>query len=298
MNTFHTDCTYWEGQKPCTKQKINLTKGCYKCTFYSRIRQNILIIEAGGLGSTLRTSVVAKELKIIYPHSIIQWLTNSQSAELILSNIPSVDRVYSMTWENFMILGVQIYYIIINFESNPVCLAFTTNCSSNKKGFMLNDFGNPIIVSSSAKEFIKLQTNDHFRKMENKKSMQQILMEVAGLTWQRQNYDIVTRENDDDWATAFFESQGITKKDMLIGLNIGSSLRHSAKRWPPQYFYELAELCLEHHPEWKLAILAGPEDVDDHKTIADLNNQRLSNLIFTDHDNTVSQFISLVNKTK
>ncbi len=297
MNTFHTDCIYWKGIKPCNKQKANLTKECHECTLYSPIRQNILIIEAGGLGSVLRSSVVSKELKKIYPHSIIQWLTNSKSMELILGNIPSVDRVYTMTWENIAILHSQIYYTIINFESNPAYLAFVSNCLANKKGFMLNDFGNLTTASLSAREFLKLQTNDYFRRRENKKSMQQILMEVSGLIWRRQNYDIVTRKNDDNWATAFLKSKGIARKDIAIGLNIGSSLRHSAKRWLPQYFYKLAELCLEYHLEWKLVILAGPEDVDAYMIIADLNNNhRLSNLIFTGHDNTVSQFISLINK--
>lgn len=297
MRVFRTDCREWQGYKPCSKQKLGLVEGCESCHLYAQIQENVLIVEAGGLGSALRTSVVAKEIRRRSPNARIQWLTSQQSVELVEKNIPSVDKAYPTTWESLMILGAQAYNQIINFESNPLHLAFVSDLLLKKRGFAMNELGNIVQASRSAEEFLWLQTNDRFRRRENRKSMQQILLETAGLKWQEQSYDLVTRPEDDEWAQAFFESKGVVETDVLIGLNIGSSQRHSAKRWPPRYFYELAKLCQEHHPEWKLLVLAGLEDVDAYDAISGLNEaEPLANLVFMGYGNTMSQFISLVGR--
>jgi heptosyltransferase-2 len=297
MKVFQTGCQEWEGYKPCRKQKSGMTEGCEGCQSYAPIQENILIIEAGGLGSALRTSVVARALKARSPNARIQWLTNEQVVELVSSNVPSVDRAYPTTWESLMILGAQAYNQIINFEPNPLYLAFVGGLLLKKRGFAMNELGNLVQASRSAEEFLWLQTNDRFRRRENKKSMQQILLETAGLKWQEQSYGLATKPEDDRWAQAFLESKGITEADVLVGLNIGSSQHRSAKRWPLQYFYELAKLCQERHPEWRLLVLAGLEDVDAYEVISGLNEaEPLGNLVFTGYGNTISQFISLVGR--
>jgi len=297
MKVFQTNCREWEGYKPCHKQKLGLTEGCWNCQFYTPIQESILIIEAGGLGSALRTSVVAKEIRKRSPNARIQWLTNEQVVGLVNGNIPSVDKAYPTTWESLVILGSQAYSQILNFESNPLYLSFVSNLLLRKRGFVMNELGNLAPVSRSAEEFLWLQTNDRFRRRENKKSMQQILLETAGLQWQEQSYDLITRQEDDGWAQALLNGLGLTETSILVGLNIGSSQRHSAKRWPLERFYELAKLCQVNHPEWKLLVLAGPEDVDAYEAIATLNqNELTNNLLFTGYDQTMSQFISLVNR--
>lgn len=297
MKVFQTDCREWEGYKPCRKQKSGMTEGCEGCQLYVPIQENILVIEAGGLGSALRTSVVIKELKERSPNARIQWLTNEQVVELVNNSIPSVDRVYPTTWESLMILRGQAFTQVINFESSPLYLALVNDLLLKKRGFVMNELGNLAPASRSAEEFLWLQTNDRFRRRENKKSMQQILMETAGLEWQEQSYDLATRPEDDEWAQTFLKGLGLTEMSGLVGLNIGSSQRHSAKRWPPERFYELANLCQASHPEWKLLILAGPEDADAYEAVVALNqNEPMDNLLFTGYDHTLSQFISLVNR--
>ena len=297
MRVFQPDCREWEGYKPCRKQKAGATEGCERCSSYAPIQENILIIEAGGLGSALRTSIVAKELKGHYPNSRIQWLANEQVAELVRGNIPSVDRVYSATWESLMILEGQTFTRVINFESDPLFLSFANRISSQTMGFAMNGLGNLAPALPCAHELLRLQTDDRFRRRENKKSMQQILLETAGFVWREQSYDLVTKPRDDEWASAFLAQLGIVETDILIGLNIGSSLRHSAKRWSPGCFHELAKLCLASHPDWKLLILAGPEDIDAYEAVAALNqNESMDNLLFTGYDHTMSQFVSLMNR--
>ncbi len=296
MYVFHDNCKEWQGYKPCINQKKGATFSCNGCKFYKPIRRNILMIEAGGLGSALRASVVTKEIKNHNPDSRIQWLTNERVVELVNNNFSSVDRVYPTTWESLIVLGMQSYSQIINFESNPIYLSFVSNFDTEKKGFVANKLGNLSSASNSATEFLRLQTDDFFRRRKNKKSMQQILLEVSGMKWKKQSYDLARNQDDDKWARLFLKARGISETEMTIGLNIGSSLKHSAKRWPPQYFYELAKICQKHRSELKLLVLAGQDDIDAYEVIARLNSvSPLNNLIFTGYNNTLSQFVSLIN---
>jgi heptosyltransferase-2 len=297
MSGFLCDCKEWEGYRPCRRQKGGQAGSCNDCRDYSPIRRNVLIIEAGGLGSVLRTSVVAKEMRKKYPDSKIQWLTSDRNLEL-LASIPSVDRSYASTWESLIILGAQAYDVVINFESNPLYLAFASNLRARERfGFIMNDVGNLKEASGFSKTLLRLQTHDAFRRRENQRSMQQMLLESVGLEWAGQNYDLVTTDADDKWAKTLLEDKDIAKGDVVVALNVGSSIRHKAKRWPPSRFYELAALCEEKHPDWKLLVVAGPEDIDAYGEIMGLHREEpLGNIAFLGCQNTISQFISLIRR--
>ncbi len=292
---FKKDCKFWVGYKPCQKQKSGEVSTCDNCSLYQGVVRNYLIIEAGGLGSALRMSVVSSEIRRNNPNSLIQWLTADKNVELA-KNIPSIDKAYAISWENMLILSNQCFDLIINFESDKTLLAFAGACNSPVKGFIGGGFGQLICSDTSSHEFLKLQTDDCFRRRENKKSMQQIWLELVGYKWFDQKYDLVSLPQDDTWALNFFKEQGVSFDDKkVIGLNIGSSAKHSAKRWSPLKFYQLVKMCELVHDDWMFVILAGHEDEDAYLTIQDLNNRsKLSNLIFTGYRNTISQFISLV----
>lgn len=92
---YHPDCFSWSGYKPCRPIKSGETQSCDGCVLYSPILGNYLIIEAGGLGSVLRSTVVSKEIKKDFPNAKVQWLTHERGKEL-LQNISSVDTVLTV----------------------------------------------------------------------------------------------------------------------------------------------------------------------------------------------------------
>lgn len=300
MEKFKEDCKNWLGGKPCQKQKEDSTNNCAECVHYSPLLGNSLIMEAGGLGSVLRTSAVSKEMKSQQPEMQVQWLTRKEDVEL-LDNVTSVDNIITAEESSSLfILQAQEFDKIINFESSPLYLALAKILKSKEKaGFEMNKYGKLITSSEQSKEFLRLQTDDYFRKRLNDKSMQQILLEVAGFEWKEQNYDLITKKHDDAWAQQFlYEKIGISDKDnpKIIGLNIGSSRRHDAKRWPVENFFTLAQEFQRNYPDWKLAILAGPEEKDLYKKLEKMQSEMsLKNIIFTGYKNSISQFISLMN---
>lgn len=301
MENFKPDCNEWLGYKPCQKQKEKLSDSCKNCLYYSPVLGNSLIMESGGLGSILRTSIVSKEVKKEHPGWQVQWLCHEKGAEL-LENIPSVDNAIIQNSENnLLILQAQKFNKIINFESSPLFLALIKKIESKEKlGFVMNEIGKLDLISESASEFLRLQTDDYFRRRINTKPMQQILIELAGFKWDEQLYDLVTKTEDNKWASDFLYEKGLLKEDnpKIIGFNIGSSKKGKVKRWPIENFYKLAEKVQVENPDWKMLVLAGPEDVDVYDELSRLQAIKpINNLIFSGNNNSVSEFISLVDKT-
>ncbi len=163
----------------------------------------------------------------------------------------------------------------------------------------MNEFGKLDILSGHAEEFLKLQTNDYFRRRINTKPMQKILLECAGFEWDEQLYELVTKKYDDEWASQFLYEHGLVSGDnpKIIGLNIGSSEKNKAKRWPIENFYKLAQKLQKEDPEWKCIVLAGPEEQEIYDELNNLySNAPLNNLVFSGNNNSLGQFISLVGK--
>ncbi|MFH1183222.1 MAG: glycosyltransferase family 9 protein [Candidatus Moraniibacteriota bacterium] len=295
---FFTDCKEWVGYKPCREQLVSSTDACYKCKHYQPVKKNILIIEAGGLGSVLRTTVLLREIKGADKSTKVQWLTNKKGMEL-LRNIPYVSAIYDIEdWRSQTMLQGQYFDLIFNFESSPLALATAGILKAgSRRGFILDKTGNLTLASKHTEKLLQLQTNDRFRKRLNKKSMQQLLLESVGFEWKKQTYCILPDQKDDEWAEHFLSSLGKQfpeSNPKFVGLNIGSSLKQRAKRWPVENFYQLAHSFQKEYPEWQFIVLAGPEDRDVYSVIRE--RRTIQNLHFLGWNNPMSKFISLVNK--
>ena len=145
---FHDNCVHWEGYKPCQFIKRGLTKSCLDCHLFEQAlltegieqwnREDIiLIIEAGGLGSILQTTSVAKQLKKSSPSRRIVWVTHQQGAEL-LRNVPSVDEIIVYSKEILPHFLRRDYKTVINYESSPEYLRLAHDLTAySRKGFTL-----------------------------------------------------------------------------------------------------------------------------------------------------------------
>ena len=143
---------------------------------------------------------------------------------------------------------------------------------------------------------LRMQTDDDFRKKDNSLPIQAYLLQVAGFEWNEQTYDIVTKLEDDEWARTVLYSTCGKSNGKFIGLNIGSSARHDAKRWPVENFYALASRLQKRHPKMQFLVLAGPDERLEYEKLYNLNMaEPIKNLHFIGWQQSMSQFISLVN---
>lgn len=291
---YHDDCKKWLGSKPCVIQKAGLSSGCDGCNYFEPINSNVLIIEAGGLGSILKASVIANSLAKVGRN--IQWLTHSPGQELLV-NVTSVDVTHNIK-DPFAatILQNQKWDTVINFETNPYSLALTRSLQADQKfGFHMNDLGKLTICNEEALALLQMQTDDLYRATQNSKTFQQILLETAGIPWTNQQYKVTTDPQIDLEVSKAFDRLEIPKTEVgeykLVGLNIGSSKRMNAKRWSADNFYQLSKKIMQEHPDWKVAILAGPDDEGPYQELESYNDTRL---MFTGIDNPIKRFLSLV----
>jgi len=212
---FSTDCIHWVGRMPCVIQKSTNQKSCRGCSAYKPCRKNILIVKVGGLGSITRSLVVAQEFrhKFRKDNCKIQYLTHTKGKDL-LQYSSAVDEVLDINdWTSLNFLAVQKFDILVNFECSKMALAVVGKVDVDLKLGFLPDFkGSPYVKDSSSVEFATLQTNNYFRKKVNKKSMQQIFLEVAGLTWKKQCYQLHINEADKAYAQKFFSHINLTKR--------------------------------------------------------------------------------------
>lgn len=313
---FSEDCIYWKGYKPCDPLKNKQTIGCLDCRTFLRSEKKfsiesrdsgstilidpiIIIIEAGGLGSILRTSVVAKELKRKFPSYKLLWVTHKNGAEL-LQNVPSVDETVVYGTAAASQMQTRTYQMVINYESASPLLEFAQSLKTQiRRGFVLNEHGRATVATPAAIEMLRLQTDDEFRMHMNRLPFQAHSLAIADLGWAEQTYDLITKQQDDEQARRILSAINFEDgKQTLVGLNIGSSLRNDAKRWPAYKFYALAERLVEKYPDLNIVILAGPEDKEVYEKIHELNLLKpVKNVHFVGHEQTAGEFISLVNLT-
>jgi len=296
---FLTNCIYWKGRTPCIIQKTTKQKNCRNCSAYKPCRKNILIIKTGGLGSIIRSIVVAQEFQYKFEkdNCRIQYLTHKKGVDL-LKHVSAVDDALDIDdWKSLNFLTVQKFDIVVNFECSKMALVAAGKIIADSKFGFLPDFkGSPYIKRSNNMEIVKLQTDDFFRKNINKKCMQQIFLETAGLIWKKQRYQLCINEADNAYAKKIFSKINIIQKNKIIGLNIGSSRKQRKKRWDIKRFMALINIIISNHPDWKIVILAGPEEVDLYEKVYFFCRENFfTNVIFPGCHNTIGQFIAIVN---
>lgn len=300
MKKFNFDCEFWEGARPCSFQKKEVTKNCENCIYYNPIFGNVLLIEAVGLGSILRTSVVSKEIKRQHPNFRVQWLTHEKGADL-LQYIPSVDRVLVPTPETIYALEGQRFNSVINFESLPVYLALAAKLNSDEKyGFVMSDIGNLNLANNEAANLLEWQTDDYYRRKLNTKPVQRLLLEACGFEWNEQSYEVVTKLNNDERARNLIKQSinGFSENNTkIVGLNIGSALKHNAKRWQPINYYELAKKTSidSSIDSVEFLILAGPEEETAYEEIEKIHKDMgLKNVHLLGREQSIGEFLSLI----
>lgn len=286
---FSPTCRFFDGYKPCPVAR-STNEACpgKNCR---PLEKKLVIFEMGGLGSILRITVVTKEFKRLFPESHITLVTHKDGLE-ILQRSPSIDRSLEFNFDTFLLLQVERFDYLYNFEVKPSVAALATLIKAKKKyGFGLNYLGKPNIFHKTSADLFRFQIEDKFRAT-NTKSIQQLLLESCGLKWQEQTLDIVLQEKDKQYAQNFWSKSRLNGKT-VVGLNIGSRKKHALKRWPIDKFILLAKK-LKVELEVELIILGGPEE----KTIYTYTMKHLGPLEIKGNDcaNTIPEFLAILDQ--
>jgi ADP-heptose:LPS heptosyltransferase len=286
---FRLDCRYFIGEKPCKFKVL-----CDGCPHYSPMGKRILIIKFAAIGDVLRTTPLLRGLKKKYPNSHITWLTDPAAASL-LKDIPYLDRLISYngaeTITRFLVERFDIL-ICLDKEVRATGLAMLIN-AIDKIGFGLTEYGTIFPFDHRSKYAFELGVNDELKFRVNQKTYPEIIFEMVGLPYHRDEYVFVLPDTSKKKAMVKAKQWKMKSTDLVIGLNTGSGTVFATKKWTIPGFIELSELIYpKYRPKVKILLLGGPEEVERNKDI--LRKSRVP-LIDTGTDNNLTDFCGILN---
>jgi len=283
-----TDCKHFPGNKPCSPSKTE-GKKCDDCNYYEPVEFKILIIKLDATGDVLRTTSILPALKREYPKSHITWLTKKNAKELFNNN-PFVDELIIFE-ENDIVprLLVEKFDILIHPDASVVSASLASIVYAEiKKGFLLDAKGKVIPVNDDAVEWLEMGAFDDMKK-KNQKTYQEIIHNIAGLKYQKDEIQLRLNQKEIDFKNDFFSKHNLIRFKYLVGLNTGAGTRWQYKQWRIEGYIELIEK-LSKNKEFGILLYGGPDEVERNKIL----KNKFPHLIDTGTNNSLRHFFSLL----
>lgn len=283
-----TDCKHFPGNKPCSPSKTE-GKKCDDCNYYEPVEFKILIIKLDATGDVLRTTSILPALKREYPKSHITWLTKKNAKELFNNN-PFVDELIIFE-ENDIVprLLVEKFDILIHPDASVVSASLASIVNAEiKKGFLLDAKGKVIPVNDDAVEWLEMGAFDDLKK-KNQKTYQEIIHNIAGLKYQKDEIQLRLNQKEIDFKNDFFSKHNLIRFKYLVGLNTGAGTRWQYKQWRIEGYIELIEK-LSKNKEFGILLYGGPDEVERNKIL----KNKFPHLIDTGTNNSLRHFFSLL----
>lgn len=236
------DCRHFPGNYPCDYNK-RFGQMCLDCIHYEKRGIRILIVKLDAVGDVLRTTSLLPSLKKKYPDSYIVWITRSNAVELFVNNT-LVDEVWAVERDALARLMVEKFDIMINPDADKMTCALAAIAKSEVKyGMVLNEKGVVCPINEYAVEWLEMGAFDQI-KQSNKKTYQQIIHEICGITYERHKPTICLNRKESEWSKHYLNVKGITSEGRVIGLNLGGGGRWKRKTW-----------CMEHLLSFSRAVM-------------------------------------------
>lgn len=282
------NCKYFPGDRPCKPHKETGIM-CDNCNLYSPIKFKILIIKLEAIGDVLRTTSLLPALKKKYKDSHITWLTKNNASELFINNT-FVDEV--LIFEDLSTisrLSIEKFNIIINLDPSKHSSSLATYGNGDTKlGFNIDASGKVFPVTESAYEWFDMGAFDYLKKS-NRKTYQQIISEICGLEYCKDEIILILSADEKKFADNFKKRYKLEKYDKIIGINAGASNRWQFKKWHIKGYTELIERLLD---EYNCAILlyGSKEEIEINGKLNSISQK----VFDTGFDNTLREFAALI----
>jgi heptosyltransferase-2 len=251
----------------------------------------ILIIKLGAAGDIIRTTAILPELKKRYRNATIDWLTQ-KSMTVLVSNNPFLDNILFI--ENTR--DLSSYDLVINFDEDRKACELASEVSSpnligayahhNKIAYTPNS--SPWFNMGLASKYGK-RTADRLKR-ENRQTYQALWHSILNLGYKKQRPQLYTNSKEQGSAQKFVKRHKIKNEDFVIAINPGSGNRWWDKRLTITDTVNLVHKIKHFHPESKIILLGGPEEVVRNKKIL----KKVPCLINGGCKNTIGQFANII----
>lgn len=258
----------------------------------------ILIIKLGAIGDVIRTTSILAGLKDKHRECTIEWVTKKESFDA-LKNDGYIKKIYLIgNVKNE--LNDKSYDLVICLDDEHAACELASNAGSKKIIGAYLDNGERSYTKDSATWFdmgllsrFGKQKADEL-KAKNKKSYQEIMYEILGLEYEKQEPILVLNKKELDFGRKFALKNKIKKNDLVIGINTGAGGRWEDKKLSIEKTAELIDkLNFElRNRNAKIILFGGPEEAERNEKIKNLVK---TSIIDAGCNNSLMEFASLVN---
>jgi heptosyltransferase-2 len=262
-------CKKFNGYKPCVSYKNCLEEGCQVDSNENEIGTKILLISLDALGTVLMNTALLPSIKRKFPVSTIYWIT-MPAAEKILFNNKYIDKVFTWTDENRMILRqIKFDYAYNTDKSIYACALLNEVNAENKLGFALNEDGKIVPANKSAMYSYILGIDDKLKFRINRRSGLDIVHEVLELDYQKDEYVFEFTEEEKQFTEDYKREIHYDSSKYYVGFNTGcSNLFPNKKMTIEQHVQLIMELSKDN--KLRVVLLGGKEDTERNQQILDL----------------------------
>ena len=223
--------------------------------------KRILVIRMGPLGETLQTTPVLRALRNALPGAHIAMMVTSDRVDLVSAN-PNLDEVivyerqapkliYKLRQHHFQMA------LILQPTFRLVLLVFLAGIRY-RVGFITNSGGKLLLTTSVKNNHAQHETDRYLD-----------VVRVIGIQPVTREIEMGVTKEAKGWLEEFLTRSGISKKQLLIGINPGSFWMD--RRWEKEHFAEVAEILASEYNA-QILITTGPSEVGLGEEIAKLMN--------------------------
>ena len=283
---FKRNCKSFPGRWVCDIMTAEGYMSCEGCKFYEPISKRILIIKLGAMGDVIRTTPLLKNIRRKYGDDIqITWLVNKESAELIKNEY--VDRILVYNQDNVLRLQSEEFDVLFSLEIDTPGSAVSNLIKSKEKyGYYLDKDGHPNYFNEKARFYLE-RVFSNFINRHNNKTYQGMMSDICELKYNKE--ECILNFNE-EYAKEFLRRNHLGIKDKFIGIHMGSAPRWSSKVWGKYNLIEFIKKIKENN----IILFAGPNEAKTQKEIVEILNDSGIEIYTNDSNNTIQEFISLV----
>jgi ADP-heptose:LPS heptosyltransferase len=273
------ECKNYSGYKPCKPYYNCLESGCADDN--AKMGTKILIVSLDALGNVLDNTPILHAIKRKFPVSIIYWIT-LPNAEKILWYNHLIDKVFTWTDENRMILKNMEFDYVMNADKSLYACAFTNEVNAKKKvGFLLDKNGKIVPANEGAMYSYILGIDDQKKFRENTRSGVDIIHEVFELEYKYDPYVFNFSDEEKEFIANYKKEISFDDKKLYVGFNTGCSELFPNKKMTIDQHVKIITDLLK-NKNLKIVLLGGREDTERNEQILNsFSKEEQKNIINT-----------------
>jgi lipopolysaccharide heptosyltransferase II len=224
-------------------------------------RKKILILELQGIGNTLLTFPMIKELRAHFPNSHITAIVADKGAQELLQANKDINRVILMGLTSKDLLKTIIR---IRDDKYDIAIAAFPPCLRND--FLMLFVRSEIKIGVPDERpigrlisYVYNRKNKPSRRMHDKDENLSLIRCLGIET----DYSLVpvldVPEADNQYLSKFLEAYNVDQNELLIGIHPGSSNGMICKRWPSENFVRLAGILISKYNA-KIILFGGKDN--------------------------------------